>query len=183
MPGPVSFSGEFYKPFKNKLFQFCTIFSRMFLQQRAWETKTVSSSEAKTGTSPGHWKDSAALYPEAPALWQSRWVLFMCPCEGQDSGSWRRTMWSHGCCSWWETESSSSPTSSPASLTSTHGTGAVRESHRAFLVSDEDPACWFPLFLIISLDSSFTDCCILISLQFSKHFTKKYHLTWTFKNP
>ena len=46
----------------------CTIFSRMFVQQGAWETKTVFSSEARAGTSLGHWKDSAPLHPEVPAL-------------------------------------------------------------------------------------------------------------------
>lgn len=38
-------------------------------------------------------------------------------------------------------QSSSSPTSSPASLTNTHGTVAVRESLRFLLVPDEDPTC------------------------------------------
>ena len=48
-------------------FFFCMIFSRMFVQQRAWETKKVSSSGARAGKSPAT-EDSAPLHPGVPAL-------------------------------------------------------------------------------------------------------------------
>lgn len=167
------------------LFSSVLSFQECLCSKQPGKTKTAFLwSESRHASCPSM-KTRPPCTQRSSAWWQSRWALFMSPHGSRDSGDGRKTTRSRGCCRCCATEGSYL-TRSLAPLTNIQGTAAdyklqAGSNRRPFMVPEDDLTCWFPLFLFLSPDSSFTDCYILISLYFSKHFYKKYRLT--FKNP